>query len=886
MGGQGGSIAAIVLGVVIGVVAIATGQLYLLFSAAMLVAGGAFGLAYQPKAESTDQLQSQELRVATAATGSPVPVVFGEARLTPNWLRYDLSTFRIEDVFGEQPRGGKGMGGSKQKPQVIGYDYFLTWEEGLCMGPVDAVGQVWSMPGEVPMVEGDNTWQEFGSADHLDIALAPVDTTGDAEGGMMRIYRGSHNQDRESTGDPYAADGVPYRNICWCLRGLSPEGWLMGRMAQPRTYQVLIRRLPKPSRDNGDAVDGLVVRGSHVTSDGSYNQANPAAVIYEILTNKVWGRGLSSDIINESSFVVVSEYYADRNIGISYVMERQGTISDVLEGIYRQCKCLLTWDGEQYKLQCLLDTSFTHFEMVTLRSRDLSALKVTVPTWETNTINDLRGEYISAQRSYRPDLVHAQDLAAIDAVGGRLISERINVPSFSDHNLARQQLTRILAEMSYPFMSAQWEQNRFGSHLAVGEVVRIIWDEWTESPVTSYWMIVKIEDGASDSENIMVTAVQDQVLFPVEGEETEVDIPTVHPWERLVPIDDEEIYRQSKPDVSSDPIDPVTAIELSAIVTGGGEHRVIIAGEKMNPLLLALQGLWSIDDDVYTSLGSTSTLAITGELTQAMTGHEGWNRDPSGIEFELTAPERWGDRIQEVVAVQGDIEDLSVLLMESLHWLIVDEEIMQVGLIEHVSGDTYRLRNVIRGRLGSAIRQHAAGAKVFYLRQPSGGFDGRGIPVGEDVWFQAIPIGPRGAAADGVPFQPFHYGDLDGKYLARGVCPMSPEPMSISEAGGTVTLTARPRFYRGGAENQGTVDAMRNPIASLGAMTFAVQELDAAGVVIGEIPLPVDHDYTPGTLESPGAVQIEFEKDSASVAFRLFSAENGRTSVEWAEFSL
>lgn len=268
-------IVSIVLGAILVVTGIGT------FAGIMLIAGGIYSLAFAPKTPDQEAAQAQELNVATSSVGHPVPVVFGEVRMTPNFMDYSDSTFRSVEVKGEKP----GKGGGDAEAPTLGFDYYLQWEYGICMGPVDAIGAVHTVPGEVLMHEGG--WTTF-SIDYMELSLDD-----EKSGGVVRIYRGADDQTRIASGDSYQSKGMNYRNVCWALVGVGDNGYKMGQQPTPPTLQFEIRRLPKPTRDDL-TTPSIRTRGSFDSGHPAYTAANPAAIVYELLTNKVWGRGLSA----------------------------------------------------------------------------------------------------------------------------------------------------------------------------------------------------------------------------------------------------------------------------------------------------------------------------------------------------------------------------------------------------------------------------------------------------------------------------------------------------------------------------------------------------------------------------------------------------------------
>lgn len=891
MSAKAGSIGSIILGVVLTAVGIWGGVPYwglTVLSGTFMIAGGALGLAYSPKADSQGMAAQQDVKFSTAATGMPVPVVFGTARVTPNFIRCNQGLLEAEEIEGSS--GGKGGGSASQ---VVGYNYFWTWEAALCMGSLESVGQVYGMPGEVPMIDAVDPWVNFDPDDYVELTLQVADQSEDEqndspEGGVVRLYRGTQDQTRETTGDVYAATGLNYRGTAFAVFGISSGGqrYSLGMTNFVKTYQFMVRRPCECVYDDGSPVVGMKLRGSDDTGNPAYHLANPAAIYWEVLTNKDWGRGLSSDIVNAASFISVSEYYATNNIGLGLILESPQDIGSFLEGIQRHCRTLLTWDGEVYKLSTLLDINETHGTILTLRDSDLIDLQLGVPLWDS-VKNEVRAEFTSPERGERPDTISQQDIAVVDILGGRVVSQRVQLPGFNSWNLAYQQVARILAEMSYPWRTAQWEMNRFKSHLAVGQVVRIIWTEFTTEVVTSYWLIVQITDGASDDEKIMVRAVEDQLLAPVEGEELYPDIPDKYPWQRIVPVDPDDVYLE---DTADEPgVGFAVAYELPAIMTATTNQALVVFGMEQIASYQAAAAVWrSYDDVTYESVTQYGAVVAAMELVDAMPGDQFWDRSAAGTRVDMNLT--FDGAFPAANEIQLDTEHLSDLIDIGRHWLICEEELMQVGLVELVSGVRYRLRNVIRGRFGTRPVSHPVGAKVFYARTlnldtaQSLSNEGEVHYFRMQAWRMQFTV--KSYFGDVQACQFFHYGSNDTKLLRVGLKPLPPEPVSIVDGGTDVTLVVRPRFVRSGAGVDPFNVAGLTPVASLGSMTFAVKQLDATDTDLTENPVPVSNTYVPATLVEPGSVTITVDKLAGATGFKVYSVTGTHTSIESAYLTL
>jgi len=873
MSGKAGGIGGIVLGAVIGVVAIYTGQLYLLFTAAMLIAGGAYSLTFQPEASDQDGARNTELKMATTVVGAPVPVVFGEMRVAPNHLHYDPDTYEITELT-EKPAGGKGGMGGGGEEQVTGYEYKLNFELGICMGPVDQIGQIYSMPGEVQMLTPD-LWTIF-SGDYADLSLSGTDS----QLGASRVYRGASDQTRVASGDVYQSLGMNYPNLCFAMMGIGGK-FTYGRSPTVPTFQFVVRRMPVCTRDDLTNVDEIQTRASDNASDVEYWQANPAAIVYEILTNKIWGRGLSSDIINEDSFALCSEFFLLKKIGMSFTLDRAESIADVLEGIRRHLKLIITWDGEQYKMRCLMDVGQTHKYIQTLNQDEISDLTVNRPMW-SNTINEVRAEFQSQTRSYRPDIVHIQDIANREAVGGRVTPTRIQFSGFSLFNLSLQQAQRILSELSYPYMTATWEMNRYKSHIEVGDITRVVWNEFGDNITTTYWMILTIEDGASDSENIKITAVEDQLLSPVDGEElTIAEVPGYYPWERWQEIDEGEVTLTEDPVKIEDPISPAHVFEMPAIATGMVQARTVVTGQKPIGSAISIQHVYGTDGTNFDLIATYPCFSFTGVLKTAIPTGQFWDRSTGGFNIDLTDADDLADFIAVTTCDTPD-DDLEDVTASATNLLVIADEIIGVGVFETVDSDTVKMRNIVRGLFGTPIRAHAVDEDVFFFPTRRDGVITTLIEKDVDYYFRGHPISRYGTytgGASNLQLKP------DATYYGLGLRPLAPEFYALTD-GGTMTLKVRPLWATAGAGVQRFYEAMATPILEM-EQSFFVEQLEQDETVL-TAPTVHPHTWTVPVLDDPatGVVSLSVAKTSGAKIVRVFSAQNGLRSVRFAQFNV
>jgi hypothetical protein len=680
--------------------------------------------------------------------------------------------------------------------------------------------------------------------------------------------------------DPYS-DGPPYRHVAWA--GI--RGWF-GKSPQLRTYQFMVRRLPRCLRDDGSVVSGIKVRGSNDASHPNYWQANPAAVVWEVLTNKLWGRGLSSDMLDEASFIAASQYYAAKNIGVSVVMDHPDSVGELLAGLYHQVRLLLLWDGLQYKCKCLLDRTVTHAQILTIRESQVVGLKVTIPTWDAGVVNELRAEYTSAERGYRPDVVHVQDLAGVNVAGGRLSGDRVSLVAIAHGETARQQAQRLLMDVSMPWATLEMEVQRSLARVEPGDCIRLIMDRVPGETTTTYWIVTKVTEGDPSRETITLTAVQDTLLPPVDTEETTVTVPGVDLWERITPAAQSAVAPAAPPLLDTPPLDPVFVVEMPPILARG-EARAIVQGERLQGWVTDIGVAWSADRNTWIELGVEPAMAVTGILETDLSGT--WLLDrQDGIIVRLKTPSLWmGDVISAVNEVPTPQDHAWKVLLSGRNWLVIEDEWIQVGYAEAVDSQRVRFRCVIRGRAGSKVRAHQSGAPVLFLQMVGAGVDGAQIPIMQPAWWKASPYGVGGRLVGPATETGTQHPDpYDSMWLAMGRRPLPPEVVNVSVSGGSVTVQARPRFTTRGGGVQHTLDAMGAPVQDLGGLAFAVQQLDSDGTLLDAVPMSVSATFTPGTMSSPAVVSMTFGKKAGAVLARIYSQRDGLLSVDWTEVAI
>ncbi len=417
-----------------------------------------------------------------------------------------------------------------------------------------------------------------------------MDLTLDAEfeGGTVRVYRGSSTQSRSATGDPYQTLGMNYRNVCWALYGAG-AAYKMGRNASPKSHSWIIYRLPSQLRTDATTFSALVQRGSASSSHVNYTAANPVAIIWEALVNDTWGAGIDSAFLDETTFQAESEFFRDENIGANFIAGEQESIEDFIGAVMQQFKLIMVWDNLSYKIKCLMNPATTHGTINTLRKSEIDGLSFNRPDWNT-VINEVRAEFIDAERGWRGNVVDVKDMGSIAQQGGVVTTNRVSLTAkVTDFNTARRLATRILNDSAYPLGSITFKVNRFKSQIEVGDVFRLVWDEFNSGTVTGYWMVVsrKGDDGADDA--IEIQAVEDIFIPAVGSEELSVTTPVVQGWNEITDTTLTQVGLATDVPLDEAELTPIKAFEFPPMATQGQRAQVVLLAQRTSSSVLSIQ---------------------------------------------------------------------------------------------------------------------------------------------------------------------------------------------------------------------------------------------------------------------------------------------------------
>lgn len=213
-----------------------------------------------------------------------------------------------------------------------------------------------------------------------------------------------------------------------------------------------------------------------LTQASTGEDANPAHMIYECLTNRDWGMGASSTIIDVSSFEAAGVTLLFERLGLSMVWTRQTTIEafvsetlDHIQGVLyvnpRTGLITLKLIRGDYNVSELRRITPDNAKMKNFQRKSWGEITSEVVVTWTNPENE------------QEETVTLQDPAAIANQSGDIVSDSRNYYGVRTAELAMRLAARDLRVASTPLATCDVELDRTAWNLLPGEVVLVYWPE-------------------------------------------------------------------------------------------------------------------------------------------------------------------------------------------------------------------------------------------------------------------------------------------------------------------------------------------------------------------------------------------------------------------------
>lgn len=339
--------------------------------------------------------------------------------------------------------------GSRNRSVTTGYQYYGSVAQVVCMGPVDTLHAIYN--GETLIYEGP-VYRADADADGKTILSTNI--------GTIRFYWGTGTQNVDSLlnaltldlgSGPATMPASNYKNVVYAVL----DDVAFGSQVVPPTLQFHLTR----------KTSGLTLAAHDIDEDAVLPEA-----IYEILTNTLWGLGLSASQIDTLSFEAAATTLIAEGLGVSPFYDATTTIREMLGKLYPYADLVLYWDaGKLYmKLIRLEDSSSAEVinedDLLDEPRPDYEGFN---NTWNftTATFNDRGNLWEESSESY--------DNPANAAVQGERVDMELDFPFVTSRPVAKKLARRKGIAGGMPIMTWRLKLKPAWKTLTPGDLIKL-----------------------------------------------------------------------------------------------------------------------------------------------------------------------------------------------------------------------------------------------------------------------------------------------------------------------------------------------------------------------------------------------------------------------------
>lgn len=762
---------AAILGVNIAVAAM-TGGASLWVQAAVgiganLAATGIMDILMPQKLDNSNAGPSASPKINFSDYGTPISYSVGRFRSNGFFLRYEPNRhWRAKEITESIKTGLFGS-----RTVVVGYEYSTSYELGWGGFIVDAIGQVWSAPDEENLRRVTGFTNITSNATNIQLNSSDIR-------GTMRLYRGTNTQVNNSGLYP---EVVNYRGVAFSTF----NNLFMGERPSIPTLQAEFVSLPRPRDANGNPIPGFQVRGSNDPNNHNYYAANPAAVMYVMITGLNEAK-IPHSQVNTQSFVDGSKIFAERHIGISLKLESPSTLSDILEGIASTVDSF-TKIGADGRIELVINWDFSSkYNNVRVINPDFySDLEISRPSW-SETPNEIHFEWVDAERGYESN-VHIETASTAFDINRVPNTVKLNYNLFTDIQTVRRFASFAMYKTCYPTATFKFKLNAEEyEDITVGDTLLLRDDSIQNEHVYFPVSIEQIDRQNLDSNELDILGSEDTNFLITSGAFENVPNPIFYtPWFGGTDLTHVDIDRSAPMSIVVDKFDPVKVMLPNIFMTEGNAAGVLVIANRRNLAvtgaeILIARGAGSLER-VQTARPFATHCKVLKDYNGPMVDREEY------IEFELT---NVNDNI-DVFEVSSDSDHIVELINQDVNYVVINNEVMQVGDVEQIDVNVFRFKNILRGRFNTPVAPVSEDDDLFFIKS---GIASSFIPYnansGESLRIKAYPT----VFGRVVP-------EADEKTLTYQLpTPFAPILKDINVSGNFVELKVRPRFFdRGNA---------------------------------------------------------------------------------------
>jgi len=673
----------------------------------------------KPKLENAKPAGLGDFQFPTATEERFVPLLWGTIQITgPNVVWWGNL---VQEAIREKVKTGLFSSATITK----GYSYQVGIQSALCRGVVDELRRVWI---------GDDLVGDFTSSpiEHGDTFTIdePELFGGDDLGnggvvGTLKFFSGTNTQAVSSYLAQFQQVGVnnrtpAYRGTCYICSDDEPV--YVGNSTSIKPWKYELQRIPNGlALGSGGAVNTL--------------DANPANVIYEILTDTDWGLAIDPAKVDTSNLAAAGETLATEGNGFSYLQDTPIEAAELIALVEEQISGILFFNQLEGQFQITLARAdydvgdIPHFDDDTI----LEFSSFARGSWE-DTSNYVRCQFNDRADDYKGTFGLAIDSANIRIQDGAIIVATRSFPGVKDKDLANDLAWRDLRTLAVPLAKASIKvETGAGYTLQPGQTIAIT---NADLGITDLAMrITRVDYGDLTDNRIHLDLVEDVFYYLAASFGAPIDSGWVPPADTLLPFLTAETIKMECPRAFN-------ARDPQA--TGPDDNRILVGARRrgIETVYRVMTKLDGASDTAYVESAIGIQFLKIGELTSSLatTG-----ATPASTINVTCTP----DAQAAILAAFDSAPAASILGLELSQLIMIGNELMLVQDAA-VNAATVDLQNVYRGVCDTTREAHSAGVDVFILSSVTGNIGAVTVgPFGstQSIDIKLLPKSPLGEVA-------------------------------------------------------------------------------------------------------------------------------------------
>lgn len=602
---------------------------------------------------------------------------------------------------------------------------------------------------------------------------------------------------------------------------------------------------------------------------GEFHHANPAHMVFEMMTSFDFGSGISPGRINVQTFEDAAETLYNEGFGLSFIWTREDEIEARIQDVLSHIRGVVFIDPNDglFAMRLIRD------DFVTEDLEVFGPENIAMTDYQRKGRGELTNNYTATYTNpitQNDETITATDEAGVAMQEGEIVAGSGNFHMIRDPDLALRVAERELRLAAAPVAQGQFTGRRILSRLRPADVFLIRYPEYLgERLITA--RVTQIDYGRTDQPQVIVTWIEDAFTLPQTIREARDASFWIDPGQDPAPLEFQTSITLPYALTTQVPDLNITEDDFPSVVVG-------LLGDQIGT-----------DTQGFDALGEFT--AATGD-----TGVEGLGRIPLTERVELTSP---------LVAQANSIIRVSLpdrLPPQLGDFLMIgnDEDTSEIVLVTSpptVDGTEFVI-SVARGVLDTIPRERAAGSDVWILGSSFAGWDLQPRTADVPISYLLLPVTSRGrlAVTDATPIT---YTPSDRLYAPN-------RPANITVGGTTqfgiriydlapmvvpVTFSTRNRLSEDAIARQWTEPSVVQEVGQ----TTTIEILTPGGVVVTTIAglTGSSHDIPIGDFGA-GAAHIlrfsavrdgivSFQSHEISVLFRDRSGYGAAYGSEYGD---